>query len=211
MRLLDLFCGAGGCAVGYHRAGFEVVGVDLHPQKHYPFEFHQADALEYLAEHGAEFDVIHASPPCQRFCVGTPDRSIHPDLIGVTREALIKSGKPYVIENVPAAPLKISFMLCGSMFGLRSTNGTVIQRHRIFEAPWFVGLTPTCNHESGNTITVTGHGTTSGNRATLGRNVPVAEMQSAMGIDWMNRDELSQAIPPAYTLWIGKRIMEAMK
>lgn len=209
-RLLDLYCGAGGAAVGYHRAGFEVVGVDLKFQKHYPFEFHQADALEYLADHGREFDAIHASPPCQRFSVGVPQaiRDSYPDLIAVTRDGM--DGKPYVIENVRRAPLAANLMLCGSMFGLRSSAGTTIRRHRYFEAPWYSGLTLTCQHEPGNTITVTGNGTTSGNRDTLGRNVPTREMREAMGIDWTNRDELSEAIPPAYTEWIGAQLMRAL-
>src|SRR3990167_9378197 len=102
-RLLDLFCGAGGAGMGYHRACFEVVGVDNRPMPRYPFEFHQADALEYLVAHGHEFDVIHASPPCQRYSVMTKgmwkDRlEHHPDLIAPTRVLLIRSGKPYVIE-----------------------------------------------------------------------------------------------------------------
>jgi DNA (cytosine-5)-methyltransferase 1 len=212
-RLLDLFCGAGGAAVGYHRAGFEVVGVDIKPQKHYPFEFHQADALEYLAEHGWKFDVIHASPPCQRFSVGVPPhiRQRYPDVIAEVRAALVGIGKPYTIENVRHAPLiGATTMLCGSMFGPRSAMGTVLQRHRYFEAPWLTCLTPTCRHSPGRTVTVTGNGTTSGNRQTLGRNVSTAEMREVMGIDWMNRDELSEAVPPAYTEWIGKQLIRAL-
>lgn len=106
-RLLDLFCGAGGCAVGYSRAGFEVVGVDSAPMSRFPFEFHQADALEYLAEHGHEFDAIHASPPCQAYSTlrHMPHAKKHPDLVAVTRAALLAANKPYVIENVPGAPL----------------------------------------------------------------------------------------------------------
>jgi len=198
--------------MGYSRAGFEVVGVDIAPQKHYPFEFHQADALEYLAEHGREFDVIHASPPCQRFSVGVPQeiRERYPDLIEATRTLLVKAGIPYIIENVPRAPLVIALMLCGSMFNLQSSRGTTLRRHRVFETPWFSGLTLTCKHEPGNTITVTGNGTTSGNRKTLGRNVPTSEMREVMGIDWMNRDELSEAIPPAYTEWIGRQLLKVL-
>ena len=114
----------------------------------------------------------------------------------------------YVIENVPGAPLVDPVMLCGTMFGLRSGAGTVIRRHRHFEMPWFCGLVPMCRHEPGNTITVTGHGTTSGNRDTLGRNVPIRERREAMRIDWTNRDELSEAIPPAYTELIGRHLLE---
>ena len=132
MRLLDLFCGAGGAAVGYHRAGFDdITGVDIKPMPRYPFEFVQGDALEYVIEHGAEFDVIHASPPCQAYSVETPIKykHTHPDLIEPTRKALEKVGKPYIIENVSGARSKLyrSVMLCGTMFGLN------IWRHRYFE------------------------------------------------------------------------------
>ena len=101
-RLLDLFSGAGGAAMGYHRAGFDVVGVDKEPMKRYPFEFHQGDALEYLAEHGHEFDAIHASPPCQAYCSlkSMPNAKKHPELVEPTRALLKASGKPWVIENV---------------------------------------------------------------------------------------------------------------
>ena len=207
MRLLDLFCGAGGAAMGYHRAGFEVVGVDINPQKHFPFEFHQADALEYVRKHGSEFDAIHASPPCQRFSVGVPPhiRNKYPDLIAPTRDAI--SHLPYVIENVRGAPLNATLILCGSMFGLESDTGLVLQRHRYFEAPWLSALSMACRHQPGKTVTVTGSGTTSGNRKTLGRNIKTSEMREVMGIDWMNRDELSEAIPPAYTEFIGRKLM----
>jgi DNA (cytosine-5)-methyltransferase 1 len=206
MRLLDLFCGAGGAGMGYHRAGFEVVGVDIRPMPRYPFECHQADALEYLAEHGREFDAIHASPPCQRYSVGTPDRSKHPDLIPQTRAALQKNGRPWVIENVLHAPMRGDIRLCGCMVGLPK-----IKRVRNFETSWraFVILPP-CHHD-GPVITVTGHGTTSGNRETWGRNIRVWEMREAMGIDWMNRDELSLAIPPNYTEFIGRQLMQYLE
>lgn len=103
---MDLFCGAGGCSMGYHRAGFEVVGVDLHPQKRYPFEFHQADAIKFCREHGHEFDAIHASPPCQAHSAlrALQKGKVYPDLIPATRAAVAATGKPYVIENVPGAP-----------------------------------------------------------------------------------------------------------
>jgi DNA (cytosine-5)-methyltransferase 1 len=131
VKLLDTYCGAGGCAVGYHRAGFEVVGVDINPQPRFPFEFHQGDAIEYIREHGHEFDVIHASPPCQRFSEATPmeRRDKHPDLIAPTREAMQATGKPYVIENVENARAELAnpVKLCGTMFGLP------IWRHRYFE------------------------------------------------------------------------------
>jgi hypothetical protein len=116
-RLLDLFCGAGGAAVGYHRAGFDVVGVDINPQPRYPFEFHQADAMTFPLD---GFDAIHASPPCQAYSHGTPPdkRSNHPDLLDATRDRLNAAGLPWVIENVPRAPLRSPVILCGSQFDL---------------------------------------------------------------------------------------------
>ncbi len=202
-KLLDLFCGAGGAAVGYHRAGFEVVGVDIKPQKHFPFEFHQADAMLYPL---GGFDVIHASPPCQHYSLGTPDKSKHKGCLPEVRDILRASGVPWVIENVPRAPIDTSTMICGCQVGL-----PLIRRRRFFEFSFpFYALSPPCRHD-GPVITVTGHGTTSGNRKTWGRNIKVSEMRSAMGIDWMNHDELSQAIPPAYTEYIGKQIMDFLK
>src|SRR5512139_2836909 len=114
-RLLDLFCGAGGAAMGYYRAGFDVVGVDIKPMPRYPFEFHQADALEYGAAHGAEFDAIHASPPCQKYSMITIVHGLsvvdsHPDLIDATRKLLMQIGRPFVIENVINAPLFASLL-----------------------------------------------------------------------------------------------------
>lgn len=143
MRLLDLFCGAGGAAVGYYRAGFDVVGVDILNQPHYPFQFIQANALEYLEAHGGEYDVIHASPPCQAFTKyknarpNLPDK--YPDLIMETRLALIKTTKLWVLENVVGAPVNGMIMLCGSMFGLD------VRRHRLFECSIMI-ITPPCNH-----------------------------------------------------------------
>jgi DNA (cytosine-5)-methyltransferase 1 len=130
MRLLDLFCGAGGAAMGYYRAGYtEIVGVDIHPQKRYPFTFVQGDALEYLAAHGHEFDLIHASPPCQAYSRARMlQGNDHPDLVGPTRELLIASGKPYIIENVVGAPLINPIRLTGTMFGLLTV------RPRLFES-----------------------------------------------------------------------------
>ncbi len=213
MRLLDLFCGAGGAAVGYHRAGFEVVGVDHLPQKHYPFEFILADALEYVRDHGREYDAIHASPPCQAWSALRHLRpeNEYPDLVGATRELLCASGGiPYVIENVPKAPLRFTITLCGSAFGLR------VRRHRRFESnvPLLGRL---CDHRwQGHPIDVSGTG---GRRITrrLGdhggnTNKPLnlAQAREAMGIGWMGRYELSQAIPPAYTEWIGRQLMKVL-
>ena len=128
-RLLDLYSCAGGAAVGYHRAGFDVVGVDIAFQKNYPYEFHQGDALDYVAGHGHEFDAIHASPPCQAFTNAQRIQGRdHPDHVAATRSALQLIGKPWIIENVPGAPLNNPVELCGAMFGLTT------YRHRLFES-----------------------------------------------------------------------------
>jgi len=195
--------------MGYHRAGFgEIVGVDHLPQIRYPFEFVQADALEFVAEHGTEFDVIHASPPCQRFSVATPNgyKENHPDLIKPTRQALASLGKPYVIENVTGARrhLKTPVMLCGSMFGLK------VYRHRWFEIwPRILLLTPPCRHDF-TPVYVTG----STGRAGCGfprKDASIADKRKAIGIDWMTINEIDQAIPPVYTEWIGKQLLKILE
>ena len=211
-RLLDLFCGAGGASMGYHQAGFEVVGVDIRPQPRYPFEFVQADALEYVAAHGHEFDVIHASPPCQaytrlrRLVEGKIGRKRdYPDLVAPTREALRATGKIYVIENVGGAPLQDPIMLCGEMFGLR------VFRHRYFEVSVFLLAPPHPRHPRGSTTMAYRSRSSFANGAThigvYGNAFDVEDGRVAMGIDWMTRRELSQAIPPAYTRWIGEQIL----
>ena len=207
MRLLDTFCGAGGAAVGYHRAGFEVVGVDIAPQPHYPFEFHRAEALEYIREHGHEFDVIHASPPCQAYSVTKSlHDNDHPDLVVQVRRTLEATHKPYVIENVPGAPLVDYVILCGTMFGLR------VIRHRLFECKPTIWFSPAaCNHagrmapSKGQYHSLDGYDFIT----CAGHNFKADAGRKAMGIDWMTRDELSQALPPAYTEWLGRRILEA--
>lgn len=197
-RLLDLFCGAGGMSMGYHRAGYDVVGVDISPQKRYPFEFHQADAMTYPLD---GFDIIHASPPCQRYsqaCIASKTSDRHPDMIPEIRDRLNESEKPWVIENVPGAPMRADVILCGSMFKLE------LRRHRLFETnPRIFRLLPACEH-SGRVYCVFGHGSGNKNRSDHGN---VADWKRAMGIDWMVRDELSQAIPPAYGQWIGEQMM----
>jgi len=193
-QLLDLFCGAGGASMGYYRAGFEVEGVDIKPQPHYPFKFYQADALEFPLE---GYDAYHASPPCQKFSVMQQihhNQSKHPDLIDHIRQLLIKTGKPYVIENVPKAPIRTDLMLCGTMFGLK------MPRHRIFESnvplPW---LTLSCNHTD---VYDPYHG------GEMARNEKV-KLAKAMRIDWyMTRPEVREAIPPAYTEYIGKYLIQ---
>jgi DNA (cytosine-5)-methyltransferase 1 len=212
-KLLDLFCGAGGAGMGYHRAGFDVVGVDLQPQPRYPFEFYQADAMTFDL---AGFDAIHASPPCQHYMRGQGSAlrkagRIYPDLLPATRERLRVSGAPWVIENVPGAPMRADVVLCGSLFGLP------IVRHRLFEfwqAPNALILLPACSHAR-LAITVTGLGTpsyvrNSRKKAGIAMNYQPGEVAAAMGMPWAIRRELSQAIPPAYTQWIGERLLAAM-
>ncbi len=210
--LLDLFCGAGGAAMGYHRAGFEVVGVDIELQPHYPFEFIQADALTFPLN---GFDAYHASPPCQRFSQAARlhnNASSHPDFVIPMRDRLIRINKPYVIENVVGCPLINPVQLCGSSFGLR------VRRHRLFETNFPIWKVP-CSHYWQNKNRLwsirqkyrtirTGVCYVFGNQE-VGQTVD--DWKSAMGIDWMVRDELSQAIPPAYTEYIGKYLLWAMK
>jgi DNA (cytosine-5)-methyltransferase 1 len=209
-RLLDLFCGAGGAAMGYARAGFEVVGVDIKPQPHYPFEFVRDDALEVLKILATGYplfspDAIHASPPCQAF---TNARTIHGvgahlDLLTPTRTLLQATGLPWVIENVPGAPMRADVILCGSQFGLEDPGVGGLVRHRLFEfSDPPMHLLPPCTHSKA-TISVFGHG----GHIYHG----VASWRRAMGIDWMTRDELSQAIPSAYTEWIGHQLITALE
>lgn len=196
-RALDLFCCSGGASMGLHQAGFDVTGVDIEPQPRYPFTFMQTDAISFMQDGDLhKWDLIWASPPCQRYSCVTPKahRSNHPDLIGKTRDELTKLGKPYIIENVVGAPLQIPLMLCGSMFGLRT------RRHRIFETSfsWFVP--GKCDHRE-RPLLVTTAGANSrkiGNTKTV-RNAPLA-----YGIDWMNGAGLREAIPPAYSKYIGE-------
>jgi len=187
--------------MGYRRVGFEVVGVDIKPQPHYPFEFHQADALTYPLD---GFDAYHASPPCQAYTRLTPPeyRANHPDLIEPIRGMLKATGKPFVIENVPDALFLLDnpLMLCGTMFGLPT------HRHRYFEInPAFYPLLPKCARIY-KPIVVSG--TT---RRKTGRlEYPVSAAREAMNIPWMTRVELDGAIPPAYTEYIGKYLMKAV-
>lgn len=211
-RLLDLFCGAGGAGMGYHRAGFDVTGVDIKPMPRYPFPFIQADALEYLAEHGHEYDAIHASPPCQAYSMANNihGRTDHPDLVGITRELLIAADKPYVIENVPGAPLLNYVTICGLSLGCN------VKRHRLFESNQLLFGT-TCGDHKGDWLLVFGHTvlerghqigrTEKGGPIIRRKHVGTDRGRAAMGIDWMSRDELSQAIPPAYTEFVGKQLI----
>lgn len=212
-RLLDLFCGAGGAAMGYYRAGFDVVGVDLVPQPHFPFEFIQADAIEYLSETGAEgFDHIHASPPCQaysrlRFLPWLRDKEYW-DSVPPTRAALQCIGKPWTMENVEGAPLD-GITLCGTMFGLGHPDGTPLYRHRLFESSEFM-LAP--GHPTHRATIVPGpllknRGRLNNGYVLGGHQMSGAKAGAALGIDWMTGKECSQAIPPAYTEWIGTQLL----
>jgi len=211
-KILDLFCGAGGASMGYHLAGFEVVGVAIALQPNYPFEFHQADAMAFPL---SGFDAIHASPPCQAYTrmarglLQSQGRAKeHPRLIEPIRARLLESGLPYIIENVEGAPLIRPIRLCGSSFGLD------VQRHRLFELSFFM-LMPECIHtrwkkdkpplgrlggRKSRVVGCYGNGRGKGDTVSLWR--------AAMGISWMTRKELSQAIPPAYTQYIGRWLME---
>ena len=213
-RLLDLFCGAGGCSVGYTHAGFDVVGVDLDVQPRYPFfEIIQGDALAVLddLDYVRSFDAVHASPPCQLYTVaGTihgREAYNYPDLVEPVRKRLEASGRPYVIENVVGAPLTSPAMLCGQAFGLG------VFRHRLFETNWPLTVPAHTRHNGrvgdGTYFTVAGHGYGSSVRdgIALGGH---EDWQRAMGIAWMSMAELAQAIPPAYTEFVGRQLMDVM-
>jgi DNA (cytosine-5)-methyltransferase 1 len=214
-RLLDLFCCAGGGGMGYNKAGFEVIGVDINPQPNYPFQFIQADALSLDPAFIASFDAIHASPPCQSYSVlakrnGNGDE--WPRLIDPVRKILACSGLPYVIENVVGAPLRNPVVLCGTMFpGLR------VLRHRLFESNFLIVAPPHGEHPKVHTLDrrKSHYGKTNEWKdfvqVTGGGNCSVASARSAMGIEWMSKNEINEAIPPAYTRLIGKQMLGHMK
>lgn len=211
MIVLDLFCGAGGASMGYNRAGFDVVGVDIEPQPRYPFEFIESDALAFLRKGGARgFDLIHASPPCLRHSSlvrGRPEwLDKHKDYIKETRNLLQETGIPFVIENVPAAPLNDPITLCGEMFSLN------VIRHRLFESSIKIEQPKHIGHrgrvagwhhgkqQDGPYYAIYGHG---GGKGTL------EDWREAMDVWWMEtRPEMAQAIPPAYTEYIGNQLMK---
>lgn len=200
--LLDLFCGAGGAAMGYHRAGFDVVGVDIEPQPHYPFEFHQRDVLEFCTPFWtSRFHAIHASPPCQRW-LGVPfakGETAYPDLIAPTRELLVASGLPWVMENVPDAPLD-GFILCGSTFGLP------VVRHRRFETSFDVGMVPSmCRQKSW------GRGTEHRGAYPFAHGAWRPAWREHVVWPWMTLEKTHDAVPPAYTEWIGTQLLEYIR
>ena len=211
MRLLDLYCKAGGASKGYQLAGFEVVGVDIKKQKRYPYEFIQADCLELMKdmEFLKSFDVIAASPPCQTHSITQHLRNAQGrstdkvDLIPQTREALIASGKPYVIENVPGSPLINPIQMCGSYFGLK------VRRHRKFESNLPIVGSPCKHKEQGKPVGV--YGSMKDEIPKGGHTAKtIEEAREAMGIDWMIWGELVEAIPPVYTQEIGKQLLLLM-
>ena len=211
-KLLDLFSGAGGAGMGYYRAGFDVTGVDLHPQPNYPFEFHQGDALT-VPLYG--YDVIHVSPPCQAYTAmnaltlarnKTRKRALPPKLIDPIRARLKACGTPYVIENVIGAPVRPDLLLCGSMFGLR------VRRHRIFEMSMFPLLSMLCRHdEQRDVIGVFGDHPDPPRPYRTNCAVSVQNARDAMGIDWMTWLELCESIPPSYTQYIGEWMIRELK
>lgn len=185
--------------MGYYRAGFEVVGVDLSSQLHYPFEFHQANALDFSLK---GFDAIHASPPCQRFSVNTKRwnrQEAHPDLVEPIRRRLLESELPYIIENVPGAPLLNPLLLCGSMWGWKR-----LRRHRLFESNIELQAPAPCNHKiQFDVISVVGHAGGSSKRDGSERFGGTDLWRELMGIPWMTGSELAESIPPTYTEWLG--------
>lgn len=221
-RLLDLFCGAGGAAMGYHRAGFEVVGVDVEPQPHYPFKFVCMDALEYPL---GGYDAIHASPPCQGYTsMGNryaETKSLHPKLIEQTRERLVASGAPYVIENVvgASAAMRTTLLLDGSMFGLgvnTKSGWCGLHRPRLFESNVLL-FAPARGRNGHGSIGVYGD-KPDGRRLNTRKDgteqraaASLEEAQAAMGMPWGDWHGVKEAIPPAYTRWIGEQLIAALE
>ena len=214
MRLLDLFSGAGGAAMGYYKAGFKtIVGVDNKPQKNYPFDFILADALEYPLN---GFDLVHASPPCQKFSkasnVHINRGKIYPDHLTPIRKKLFNHGGLWVIENVVNAPMQHTICLCGLMFGLK------VFRHRWFEISHLVFQPEHLSHKGKRIgegyFSIAGGAGRWKSWGTVHRDVSkgtAEQWRDAMGIDWMTRKELTQAVPPAYTEFVGKHLMRILK
>ena len=214
-RLLDLFCCAGGAAMGYHQAGFDVVGVDKVRRQRYPFQFVQADVLDLDPSWVASFDAIHASPPCQKHTSmkTMPDAREHEDLIPQTRALLQASGRPYVIENVVGARkhLVSPTLFCGSMFDL-GARGAQLQRHRLFETSFFLLSPGHCAHRA-PTIGIYGEGCRDSRRK-YNKTIPeftVEDGREAMGMPWASLAEICEAIPPAYTRFIGEHLIAHLR
>ena len=219
-RLLDLFCCAGGAAMGYFRAGFDVVGVDVAPQPRYPFPFLQADCMTLDQRFLRWFDAIHASPPCQGYSAmrHAPGSVGAPQLIDRVRDILAATGLPWVIENVEDAgwAMRDPVLLCGTMFGL-GAQGHELRRHRLFESNFPINP-PACAHSERPVIGVYGgharrRSAKHGGRGTRdvwegGHKTAAAE---ALGIDWATLTELSEAIPPAYTEFVGRQLLAAVE
>lgn len=214
-KLLDLFSCAGGAGAGYAAAGFDVTGVDIDPQPRYPFPFVQADAIEYLREHGHEYDAIHASPPCQAFSAmrHMPDAKEHPELIEPTRELLEQLDVPWVIENVIGAPLVDAMVLCGTMFGLGAA-GFALQRHRQFETNFNIEAPGPCDHDKPTIGIYGGHVRCRSTKfwRNTGADFPgydkrALAVEAMGGTHWMTMNQMSEAIPPAYTQYIGARML----
>jgi DNA (cytosine-5)-methyltransferase 1 len=205
-RALDLFCCAGGASRGLQQAGFHVTGVDIKPQPRYVGdEFYQADALEFPLD---GFDFIWASPPCQRYTMAqnaAKNSHAHPDLVAPVRERLQGSGVPWVMENVVGAPLINPVTICGLALGLK------VKRHRLFESSHLL-LVPPCPSHDQDYYVIFGHECRNRRKGdAAGRKNRISVGREAMGIDWMTRGELSEAIPPAYAELIGLQIMQVLE
>jgi len=223
LKVLDLFCGCGGAAIGMHRALKQarvphwIVGVDLAPQEWYPFERLTGDAVAVAALPWVrEFDFIWASPPCQRWSVATPRRSRknHPNLIAPLRKALLASGVPFAIENVPGAPLRRLVKLCGSMFRDRLGSKLLVRRHRLFEAHGFKIRQRECRHPKMQPVDITGHmSATTYYRSKKHFQVPLALSRAIMGFaeyDFTVK-ELVQAVPAEYSRYVMKEFLRGIK
>jgi DNA (cytosine-5)-methyltransferase 1 len=201
--LLDLFCGAGGAGMGYYQAGFDVVGIDIELQLNYPFIFYQREAIKYLLKNGKQFDIIHASPPCQAYSrCARLNKTKHPDMIAQVRNALQDTvpNKPWIIENVEGSPLINPILLCGNSFEL----GTY--RHRLFESS--VKLIEPAHKFHDKPITKMGRLPKLGEMMHIVGNFSgILDANKAMGIGWMSQQEIREAIPPAYTKYIGEQLL----
>lgn len=206
-RALELFCRQGGSAMGLYRAGFDVHGVDIEPQPRFPFSFAQADAIEYVRDHGHQFNLISGGPPCQRYSLTQRIQgNEHPDLIGAFREAAQASGQPYLIENVEEArPLLIDpVMMCGYSFGMRT------DRHRLFESS--VPLFELAHRKHEQQKVKMGRALQPGDRYhAIGNFSGVPYVRADMDVGWMSREGIRECVPPAFTEFIGRQIIEQLR